>query len=59
MSILKRISDSKYQYVHKNKKFDSEKSKQEVTDFHQYCQNYLDTTSNMFQLTEDTCFNVL
>ena len=54
-TISKRISDSKYKYVHKNKKFDSDTSKQEG---HQYCQNYLDgtqTTSNMFQLTEETC----
>ena len=45
-TVLKRISDSKYQYAHKNKKFDSEKSKQEGTDFHQYCQNYLEGNSN-------------
>ena len=43
---MKRISDSKYQYAHKNKKFDSEKSKQEGTDFHQYCQNYLEGNTN-------------
>ena len=44
VTILKRISDTKYHYVHKNKKFDSV-----LPDFHQYCQNYLDGNTNYFK----------